>query len=177
MRFPLARTMEGLSFGARAVAATLVTLILDRQEEYVAVDAIRETLGLSDDAWLDLVGELVAADKATTFTTARSAYAQLTHGHLLLSESIGPSSRPSAKAWARLRARVFETYGEGCTYCGTEVGPFVVDHIHPVARGGSSHFTNLTPACGPCNASKGSQLLDVWWAAHPPARRYREALA
>lgn len=177
MRFPLAKTMKGLSFGARAVAATLVTLILDRQEENVSVDAVRETLGLTEDAWADLLRELVATEKVSAFTTDRRDYVALTHGHLLLSESIGPSSRPSPKAWERLRDRVFETYGEGCTYCGTEEGPFVVDHIHPVARGGSSHFVNLTPACGPCNTSKGSRLLEEWWATYPVARRRREALA
>jgi 5-methylcytosine-specific restriction endonuclease McrA len=42
--------------------------------------------------------------------------------------------------------------GDPCAYCG---GPSeVLDHIEPVAGGGSSSWTNVTAACGECNGSK-----------------------
>lgn len=34
-----------------------------------------------------------------------------------------------------------------------------VDHIDPVARGGSSAWDNLTAACAICNCSKGPKSL------------------
>ncbi|WP_425608699.1 HNH endonuclease [Streptomyces albipurpureus] len=52
-----------------------------------------------------------------------------------------------------------------CTYCDrafSETLAAEVDHIRPLARGGLHIFANLTPACGPCNASKGGQLVAEW---------------
>lgn len=45
-----------------------------------------------------------------------------------------------------------------CAYCGGPASE--VDHIRPVAHGGSGVWTNLAPACRSCNASKnGTELL------------------
>jgi hypothetical protein len=35
-----------------------------------------------------------------------------------------------------------------------------IDHIHPVAKGGTNDLTNLITACGPCNAGKRDKTLD-----------------
>lgn len=44
-----------------------------------------------------------------------------------------------------------------CVYCG---GPGnEIDHIEPLARGGSPEWDNLTLACAPCNRSKKAQRL------------------
>lgn len=44
-----------------------------------------------------------------------------------------------------------------CAYCG---GPSSeIDHVVPVAHGGSGEWTNLTPACRSCNASKNDTEL------------------
>lgn len=47
--------------------------------------------------------------------------------------------------------------GDPCAYCGgaTEA----VDHIVPVARGGSGEWANLTPTCTKCNSSKRDEPL------------------
>jgi 5-methylcytosine-specific restriction endonuclease McrA len=37
-----------------------------------------------------------------------------------------------------------------------------IDHIVPLARGGTNYEGNLTPACRPCNSSKGTLLLVEW---------------
>lgn len=47
-----------------------------------------------------------------------------------------------------------------CVYCGGAAT--TVDHVRPLAQGGWEHESNLVPACGPCNFSKGPRLLTEW---------------
>ena len=49
-----------------------------------------------------------------------------------------------------------------CTYCGITGVKLQRDHIIPRSRGGSDDPENLTPACRPCNMSKGTKLLSEW---------------
>ncbi len=44
-----------------------------------------------------------------------------------------------------------------CEYCHKHYKPqeLTMDHIIPLARGGTSTLGNLAVACKPCNASKG----------------------
>jgi 5-methylcytosine-specific restriction protein A len=47
--------------------------------------------------------------------------------------------------------------GKGlCNYCGKKFGPkeLTMDHVVPVARGGTSTKGNVVPACKKCNAEK-----------------------
>jgi len=44
-----------------------------------------------------------------------------------------------------------------CVYCGAPSTE--IDHIVPVSISHSSHWTNLAPACGFCNSSKGAKSL------------------
>ena len=56
-----------------------------------------------------------------------------------------------------------------CVYC--RVCPSeVLDHVIPLARGGSHTIDNLLPACEKCNFSKGSKTLEEWFS---PARKER----
>lgn len=52
-----------------------------------------------------------------------------------------------------------------CVYCGDTDGPFHLDHIWPVSRGGSNEESNLVTACASCNLSKGSKTLLEWMEA------------
>ncbi len=45
-----------------------------------------------------------------------------------------------------------------CAYCGCGEAE-TVDHIIPRAKGGTNRRENRVPACGPCNAAKGSRIL------------------
>ncbi|MCS7245141.1 MAG: HNH endonuclease [candidate division WOR-3 bacterium] len=45
-----------------------------------------------------------------------------------------------------------------CQYCGTQKGPFTVDHITPKSRGGKDTWENLVCACMKCNLKKGDML-------------------
>lgn len=64
--------------------------------------------------------------------------------------------------WQHRRLVVFNRDGLACAYCSQTDGPFEVDHIIPLSRGGSSELHNLCVACASCNASKRDKLLAEW---------------
>lgn len=74
----------------------------------------------------------------------------------------GWTPRLPEKEWWALRGVVFRRDGLLCAYCRDESGPFEIDHIIPVTRGGSHALDNLCVACKPCNSSKGDRLLSEW---------------
>jgi len=54
-----------------------------------------------------------------------------------------------------------------CTYCGktiTNPDDFTMDHKTPLARGGHTVLSNLTPACLHCNQEKGMLTADEYMA-------------
>jgi 5-methylcytosine-specific restriction endonuclease McrA len=65
----------------------------------------------------------------------------------------------------QLAARI-SYYGNRCAYCGAAYES--VDHVIPLARGGSNWPANLRPACGFCNSSKADKLLSEW---SPPSSK------
>src|SRR5690606_31343562 len=58
--------------------------------------------------------------------------------------------------WPKLRRDVIRRDGKRCRYCGSTDGPFHIDHLVPVSRGGSDEPSNLTVSCRSCNLSKCS---------------------
>lgn len=48
-------------------------------------------------------------------------------------------------------------HADPCAYCGEAAGH--IDHIVPIARGGTNDWDNLTAACGRCNSSKWAKPL------------------
>jgi 5-methylcytosine-specific restriction endonuclease McrA len=67
-----------------------------------------------------------------------------------------------------MRAKVAKRDRGTCRYCGTVDGPFEIDHVVPIALGGSNRIGNLVLACRACNAKKNA---NVWkprpLRAHP----------
>lgn len=61
-----------------------------------------------------------------------------------------------------VRKQVYERDGYACSYCSGTTGPFQIDHIYPVSRGGGNDLENLTVACETCNRAKGALLLSEW---------------
>jgi len=59
-----------------------------------------------------------------------------------------------------VRQRVLLRDHGRCRYCGSEDG-LELDHIVPIALGGSNRISNLATSCHACNSSKGTS---VW---HP----------
>jgi len=50
-----------------------------------------------------------------------------------------------------------------CYWCDTAVGDtYHIDHVIPLARGGSNNPDNLVISCPACNLSKGSKLPSEW---------------
>lgn len=60
--------------------------------------------------------------------------------------------------WNEIQAK----YNYCCAYCHLPVKNPTIDHIVPLSRGGLHEYSNLAPACGPCNKSKGPKLLTEW---------------
>lgn len=64
----------------------------------------------------------------------------------------------------KLRFDVFKRDQFACQYCGAHPSETVlleVDHIHPVAEGGTNEIDNLVTACFDCNRGKGAGLLSA----------------
>jgi hypothetical protein len=74
----------------------------------------------------------------------------------------GWTPRLPEKEWLPLTGQVYRRDGYVCAYCEDTDGPFQIDHIVPVTRGGSNEIGNLCVACKPCNSSKGDRLLSEW---------------
>jgi 5-methylcytosine-specific restriction endonuclease McrA len=72
-------------------------------------------------------------------------------------EAAAPGSHTSAQLEA-----LFASYSGLCVYCDRRAT--TVDHVVPLAAGGSNDISNLVPACGSCNSSKGDTPLVVWLA-------------
>lgn len=60
------------------------------------------------------------------------------------------------------RFEVFKRDGFKCQYCGQSAPDVVlqVDHIRPVAGGGTNDILNLVTSCFDCNSGKGARALD-----------------
>ena len=51
-----------------------------------------------------------------------------------------------------------------CYYCGVSIGSNAkVEHLEPLARGGSNGFRNIMLACPSCNAAKGALSGAQFW--------------
>lgn len=76
-----------------------------------------------------------------------------------------PSDAPERQEWNALRAEltpvILERDGAICCYCGS-TDDLTIDHVTPLARGGSNDLANLVVACRICNSSKGARLLEEW---------------
>jgi hypothetical protein len=61
----------------------------------------------------------------------------------------------------KLRFEVFKRDSFRCQYCGAEAPNVLlqVDHIKPVAEGGSDDIVNLITSCFDCNSGKGARPL------------------
>lgn len=57
-----------------------------------------------------------------------------------------------------MRDTVLRRDGYQCYICGGEAN--TVDHIIPVAKGGTDQYENLAACCAKCNYSKRDKMLD-----------------
>ena len=76
----------------------------------------------------------------------------------------------------KLRFEVFKRDKFTCQYCG-KMSPDVileVDHIKPVAEGGTNDMLNLITSCRDCNRGKGKRRLDDLSEAKKQQERIKE---
>lgn len=66
----------------------------------------------------------------------------------------------STRAWRELRLKILARDANTCAYCGDEAKH--VDHIIPVAHGGTNDLENLTAACARCNQLKSDKTIAVF---------------
>ena len=61
-----------------------------------------------------------------------------------------PRNDLTAAQWREIKAH----YGHCCVYCGQQSQRLTMDHLTPLARGGSHTASNVVPACKRCNSRK-----------------------
>ncbi len=61
--------------------------------------------------------------------------------------------------WATLKE-----FDYRCAYCLRKMQRLTKDHVIPLHRGGNHTKSNIVPACKRCNSSKGTNLLEEWFA-------------
>ena len=78
----------------------------------------------------------------------------------------------------RTRFEVLRRDNYTCRYCKSTTAPLEVDHVTPVALGGSDEPDNLVAACVDCNAGKASSSPDGETVAdvREDARRWAAAM-
>jgi tetratricopeptide (TPR) repeat protein len=67
-----------------------------------------------------------------------------------------------------LRFNVFQRDNHTCQYCGRKPPDVVlqIDHLVPVAKGGTDDFENLVTSCEDCNAGKSDKIVEVYTGGH-----------
>jgi 5-methylcytosine-specific restriction endonuclease McrA len=59
--------------------------------------------------------------------------------------------------------------GRRCVYCARRLDAeeATLDHVYPLARGGTHHPGNVVTACAPCNRLKGDMPPHEFFARYP----------
>lgn len=87
----------------------------------------------------------------------------------------------SKRPWVPMAIRR-EFWAKRCVVCGSDY-KICIDHVEPLAKGGTNDPGNLQPLCEPCNLKKKDcrTMLEMyaWYDANKDAvdadRRWREA--
>lgn len=68
--------------------------------------------------------------------------------------------RMNENFWNRFLEK-WKSIGRRCYLCKRYLPKIkiTIDHVIPSSKGGSDDISNLMPACGPCNSSKGNKIL------------------
>lgn len=85
-------------------------------------------------------------------------------------DQVAPRSTMSRKPFVdreNVVRRLAERDGWDCRYCRTGLTNdwLHIDHVTPVAQGGTNDDANLALSCPPCNMSKGARTPEQWRAA------------
>lgn len=74
-----------------------------------------------------------------------------------------PRKKQRLPITAQLRFRVLERDNFKCAYCGMPGTHCIleVDHVKPIAHGGTNDMSNLAASCADCNAGKSSKVVSL----------------
>lgn len=69
---------------------------------------------------------------------------------------------PGLNHWRKRRPLLdkWRSQGRGCAYC--DGAAETIDHVIPLARGGTNYEGNLVPCCLSCNADKRERVITEW---------------
>lgn len=165
----VALQFSGLSRLAQAVFGYVTIASIQQPDGTAKIAWVIRDLGVTQEEWGEAFDEL-SARQAVWLVGEDRVQTEATHP-LCMSSHASPVNRPKRKDWEALRVRAFEYHFDRyeiephCVYCGAEGVTLELDHMIPLARGGSNHLLNLIPACMPCNRSKGSRTPREWRGA------------
>jgi 5-methylcytosine-specific restriction endonuclease McrA len=76
---------------------------------------------------------------------------------------IEPEGRKVGRVGPALRFKVLERDGFRCQYCGASPDntSLHIDHVLPIAAGGTNELENLKTACAACNLGKGKEVMEA----------------
>lgn len=83
--------------------------------------------------------------------------------------------KSNSTQWKKLRLVILQRDGYECYYCGQDAN--TVDHLIPVAKGGSDDRENLVAACKRCNFSKQDKLVEDFFQRDSTAHLSRGLLS
>lgn len=86
---------------------------------------------------------------------SRNPRKRLSYVHTRRARRLENGGRYTSEQWEMLK----QQYGYKCLCCG-ETKPLTVDHVIPIARGGSNDISNIQPLCIRCNKSKATKSTD-----------------
>lgn len=98
-------------------------------------------------------GRLYHEEVAAAVVRAWTRHHRLRHAALRK----GRSKRIKGARWAEIRRRILSRDGDRCAQCGS-ADALEVDHIQPLAEGGTHHDDNLQVLCRPCNRRKSYKV-------------------
>ncbi len=149
--------------------------VLDRISRGLGQRAIAEELGVSQATisrrWRTFnnpknLNRVVSAPLKPNYEVAelRQQVALLARENQRLHKELMSANRNQRKAIStKLRFQVFQRDGFRCKCCGKIAGDGVelqVDHIQPVAKGGTNDLQNLQTLCRECNSGKRTETVD-----------------
>ena len=120
------------------------------------------TISKIDSASIDWAG-CVHWSKDLPYRMIVPARLHAADGPMLYQVAGSTNSACGAEKALRIAMKV---HGGSCLYCEVKFNPkdadksWTIDHVEPVALGGTSHLENLVIACSPCNRKKGHQPID-----------------
>jgi hypothetical protein len=115
--------------------------------------------------WRDPVKQAVRKKKARQenpekFREKNRRYAQNNVQKLNEKSARRRALKAKAVTYKVSKKEIWLLYNSPCFYCGKPSQ--TIEHVMPIARGGTHGIGNLVPSCGPCNYSKADKTVMEW---------------